>query len=82
MGVAACRNERQGDFRDLKRFGAFNGLVEQKNVVFNSFVYKLGLFWHEWANLHRNYYFIHNYFVVFLTSSYVNWNFFGMSGPI
>jgi hypothetical protein len=33
--------------------GAFKGLVEQKNVVFNSFVCKLGLFWHEWAILKR-----------------------------
>jgi hypothetical protein len=32
----------------FKRFGAFKGLVEQKNV-FISFVCKLGLFWHSWA---------------------------------
>jgi hypothetical protein len=31
------------------RFGAFEELVEQKNVVFNSFVCKLGLFWYSWA---------------------------------
>jgi hypothetical protein len=47
--------------KDFKQFGAFKGLVEQKNVVFNSFVCKLGFFWHEWAhgcqkksNLHKN----------------------------
>jgi hypothetical protein len=27
----------QANFKDFKRFGAFKGLVEQKNVVFNSF---------------------------------------------
>jgi hypothetical protein len=31
----------QANFKDFKRFGAFKGLVEQKNVVFNSFLYKL-----------------------------------------
>jgi hypothetical protein len=41
--------KRQANFKDFKRFGAFKGLVEQKNVVFNSFVCKLGLFWHSWA---------------------------------
>jgi hypothetical protein len=35
--------------KGFKRFGAFKGLVEQKNVVFNSSVCKLGLFWHSWA---------------------------------
>jgi hypothetical protein len=38
---------RQTNFKDLKRFGAFKGLVEQKNVVFNSFVPKN-------PNLHKN----------------------------
>jgi hypothetical protein len=38
------KTKRQANFKDLKRFGAFNGLVEKKNVVFNSFVCKLGLF--------------------------------------
>jgi hypothetical protein len=28
----------------FKQFGAFKGLVEQKNVVFNSFFCKLGFF--------------------------------------
>jgi hypothetical protein len=45
------KTKRQANFKGFKRFGAFKGLVEQKNVVFNSFVCKLGLFWHEWAIL-------------------------------
>jgi hypothetical protein len=43
------KTKRQGNFKDLKRFGAFKGLVEQKNVVFNSLVCKLGPFLHSWA---------------------------------
>jgi hypothetical protein len=39
------KTKRQGNF---KRFGAFKGLVEQKNVVFNSFVYQLGFFGTRW----------------------------------
>jgi hypothetical protein len=31
------KTKRQVNFKDFKRFGAFNGLVEQKNFVFNSF---------------------------------------------
>jgi hypothetical protein len=38
------KTKRQANFKDFKRFGAFKGLVEQKNVVFNSFVCKLDLF--------------------------------------
>jgi hypothetical protein len=38
------KTKRQANFKGFKRFGAFKGLVEQKNVVFNSFVCKLGLF--------------------------------------
>jgi hypothetical protein len=38
------KTKRQANFKDFKRFGAFNGLVEQKNVVFNSFVCQLGFF--------------------------------------
>jgi hypothetical protein len=45
------KTKRQANFKDFKRFGAFKGLVEQKNVVFNSFVCKLGLFWHSWQLL-------------------------------
>jgi hypothetical protein len=43
INVATC----QANFKDFKRFGAFKGLVEQKTVVFNSFVCKLGQFTHE-----------------------------------
>jgi hypothetical protein len=35
------KTKRQANFKGFKRFGAFKGLVEQKNVVFNSFVCKL-----------------------------------------
>jgi hypothetical protein len=34
------KTKRQANFKDFKRFGAFKGLVEQKNVVFNLFVCK------------------------------------------
>jgi hypothetical protein len=34
------KTKRQATFKYLKRFGAFKGLVEQKNIVFNSFVCK------------------------------------------
>jgi hypothetical protein len=40
------KTKRQANFKDFKRFGAFKGLVEQKKVVFNSFLCKLGLFSH------------------------------------
>jgi hypothetical protein len=43
------KTKRQANFKDFKRFGAFKGLVEQKNVVFNLFVCKLGLFWYSLA---------------------------------
>jgi hypothetical protein len=43
------KTKRQANFKDFKRFGAFKGLVGPKNVVFNSFVCKLGLFWNSWA---------------------------------
>jgi hypothetical protein len=35
------KTKRQANFKDFKRFGAFKGLVEQKNFVFNSFVCQL-----------------------------------------
>jgi hypothetical protein len=38
------KTKRQANFKGFKRFGAFKGLVEQKKVVFNSFVCKLGVF--------------------------------------
>jgi hypothetical protein len=43
------KTKRQANFKDFKRFGAFKERVEQKNVVFNSFVCKLGFVWHSWA---------------------------------
>jgi hypothetical protein len=42
------KTKRQVNFKDFKPFGAFKGLVEQKNVVFNSFLCKLDYFWHSW----------------------------------
>jgi hypothetical protein len=38
------KTKRQANFNDFKRFGTFKGLVEQKNVVFNSFMCQLGFF--------------------------------------
>jgi hypothetical protein len=38
------KTKRQANLKDFKRFGAFKGLVEQKNVVFNSFLCNLGFF--------------------------------------
>jgi hypothetical protein len=32
------KTKRQTNFKDFKRFGAFKGLVEQKNVLFNLFL--------------------------------------------
>jgi hypothetical protein len=49
INVTTCQTKRQANFKDLRGFGAFKGLVEQKNVVFNSFLCKLGLFLHSWA---------------------------------
>jgi hypothetical protein len=43
------KTKRQVNFKGFKRSGAIKGLVEQKNVVFNSFLCKLGLVWHSWA---------------------------------
>jgi hypothetical protein len=51
------KTKRQANFKDFKRFGAFKGLVEQKKVVFNSFVCKLGFFRtraKKNPNLHKN----------------------------
>jgi hypothetical protein len=36
--------KKEANFKDFKRFGAVKGLVEQKNVVFNSFVCQMGFF--------------------------------------
>jgi hypothetical protein len=32
------KTKRQANFKNFKAFGAFKGLVEQKNLVFNWFV--------------------------------------------
>jgi hypothetical protein len=37
------KTKRQANFKDFKRFGAFKGLVGQKNVV-DSFLCQLGFF--------------------------------------
>jgi hypothetical protein len=41
------KTKRQANFEDFKRFGPVNELVEQKNLVFNKVVYKLGSFWNS-----------------------------------
>jgi hypothetical protein len=38
------KTKRKANFKHFKRFGTSKGLVEQKNVVFSSFLCKLGLF--------------------------------------
>jgi hypothetical protein len=38
------KTKRRANFTGFKRFRVIKGLVEQKNVVFNSFVCKLGFF--------------------------------------
>jgi hypothetical protein len=51
------KTKRQANFKDFKRFGAFKGVVEQKNVVFNSFVCQLGFsgpLAPKNRNLHKN----------------------------
>jgi hypothetical protein len=45
------KTKRQANFKDFMRFGTFKGLVEQKNLVFNSLVCKLASLWHDWASL-------------------------------
>jgi hypothetical protein len=52
------KTKRQANFKNFKRLGAFKGLVEQKNVVFNSFLCKLGLFWHSF---HSRFKLAHSY---------------------
>jgi hypothetical protein len=64
------KTKRQANLKDLKRFGAFKGLVEQKNVVFNSFVCQLGFFGTVFTVK----------IVVYLTSSCVNWVFLARVG--
>jgi hypothetical protein len=38
------KTKRQTNFKDFKRVETFKGLVEQKNLVFNSFVCQLGFY--------------------------------------
>jgi hypothetical protein len=38
------KTKRQANLKDFTRFGAFKGLIEQKKVVFNSFVCQLCFF--------------------------------------
>jgi hypothetical protein len=47
--MSYVRTKRQANCKDFQRFGAFGGLVEQKNVVFNLFLCNLGFFWHSWT---------------------------------
>jgi hypothetical protein len=41
------KTKRQANFKDFKRFGAFKGLVVQKNVLFNLFLLNKLLFPHQ-----------------------------------
>jgi hypothetical protein len=62
------KTKRQVNFKHFKRFGAFKGLVKQKNVVFSSFLSKLGLFWHFFG---INYYCTQDYCYFFAISEKV-----------
>jgi hypothetical protein len=48
------KTKRLVNFKDFKQFGAFKGLIEQKNVVFKLFVCKLAHSCHKEPNLHTN----------------------------
>jgi hypothetical protein len=48
------KTKRHANFKDFKQFGAFKRLVEQKNVVFKSFVCKLAHSCRKEPNLHTN----------------------------
>jgi hypothetical protein len=50
------KTKRQANFNYFKLFGAFKVLVEQKNVVFNSFVCKLDYYMQN-SLLHNNGYY-------------------------
>jgi hypothetical protein len=43
------KTKRQANFKNFKRFGAFKGLVEQKNRCIHLVRVSIGLFWHSWA---------------------------------
>jgi hypothetical protein len=47
--------KRQANFKDFKRFGAFKGLAEQKNVVFKSFLCKNWSFFGTHESLKRSF---------------------------
>jgi hypothetical protein len=44
------KTKRQANFKDFKRFGAFQGLVEQKKPCIQLVRVSIGLFWHSWAH--------------------------------
>jgi hypothetical protein len=50
------KTKYQVNFKDFKRFGAFKGLVEQKNVVFNSFLCKMlkKIYWETYLLIWRS----------------------------
>jgi hypothetical protein len=54
--MSLVKANRQANFKGFKRFGAFKGLVEQKNVVFNSFHsrFKMAHACQKRPNLHTN----------------------------
>jgi hypothetical protein len=56
------KTKRQANFKDFKRFGAFKVFVEQKNVVFNSFVCKKIPIYTRTRQI--NYYFIIEFLVM------------------
>jgi hypothetical protein len=43
------KTKRQANLKVLSDLEPLRGSSNKKNVVFNSFVCKLGLFWHSWA---------------------------------
>jgi hypothetical protein len=44
------KTKRQANFKEiLSHLEPLRGSSNKKNVVFNSFVCKLDLFWHSWA---------------------------------
>jgi hypothetical protein len=65
------KTKRQANFKGFKRIGAFKGALEQKNFVFNSFVCKLGLFWHAWAIINASETRQTNYYYFYLLSKWV-----------
>jgi hypothetical protein len=71
------KTKHQANFKDFKRFEAFKRLIEQKNVVFNSLVCKLGSLWHSWASFHLRELNLHtNSLNKLVQPGYENWNHF------